>query len=177
MAVGCVLVSAAAGCSSGSSVDDPSIPGIGATRHDWDASHMPNPNFNNGMVYGDDPSLPYPAVNGAVYIAVFDNDITGTKRIAGYILNMPTADRDGALARVRQELPSDATVAWELTLDRCYRVAFDSARLKAVTDVRAIVQLEDVQQGGKSAPNPHSFNQANFVLAAVGAPPTTYIDC
>jgi hypothetical protein len=32
-------------------------------------------------------------------------------------LNMHTVERDGALARVRQELPSDATVAWDLNID------------------------------------------------------------
>jgi hypothetical protein len=120
MAVGCVLVSAVAGCSSGSSastasaVEDPSIPGIGATRHDWDASHAPNPDsdkFDKGAVYGYDPSLSYPAVDGAVYIAVFDDVVMGTKRIESYLLNMHAVDRDEALARVRQELPSDATVA------------------------------------------------------------------
>jgi hypothetical protein len=71
IAVGCVFVAASAGWSSGlpatttpstpalapvtSAVKDPLIPGIGATRADWDAAHTPNAAFNNEKVYGDDP--------------------------------------------------------------------------------------------------------------------------
>jgi hypothetical protein len=104
VAVGCVLVSVvSAGCSSDPSgtsptgtstvapppatraVKDPSIPGIGATREDWDASHTPNPTYNNGAVYGYDPSLPYYLVGSAaaVYIGV-----SGRQRIDDYGLNM-----------------------------------------------------------------------------------------
>jgi hypothetical protein len=52
------------------------------TRADWDASHTPNAAFNNGMVYGYDPSLPsYLSSNGAVYIAVIDHVvIRGSQR-------------------------------------------------------------------------------------------------
>jgi len=187
-----VLVSAAAGCSSGSpvsapstsastvsAVEDPSIPGIGATRHDWDASHAPNPDsdkFGKGAVWGYDPSLPkyLSGSEHAVYIAVGD---FGTNRIQSYVLNMHAVDRDDALARVRQELPSDATVAWDLTLDQCYRVGFGSARLQAVTGYMAVVQLEDVQEGGKPAPSPHRFNQAIFSVAMAGSPPDPEVDC
>lgn len=198
-AVGCVLVSlASAGCSSSSpastptttstvvapsippapataAVADPSIPGIGATRHDWDATHAPNANFNNGMVYGDDDSLPsYLSNQGAVYFGVSD---LGTGRIQVYYLNMHTVDRDGALAQVRQELPSDATVAWDLNLDQCYRVAFNSATLDAAGHYMAEVQIEDIQEGGSPAISPHRFNQASFQLDAAGSPPTPDIGC
>jgi hypothetical protein len=164
VAVGCVLVSVvSAGCSSDPSgtsptgtstvapppatraVKDPSIPGIGATRDDWDASHVQNPAFNNGAVYGYDPSLPsYLSSNSAVYIVVIADSDMGTtipttgNRIQVCILNMQPVDRDEALARVRQELPSDATVAWDLTLDKCYRVAFNSATLEAAAHRMAV---------------------------------------
>jgi hypothetical protein len=153
IAVGCVLVSAAAGCSSRSSgstsstpastsavaslpatsaVQDESIPGIGAGRAVWDDSHTPNAANNNGLVYGDDPSLPeYLAPSGAVYSEVSDQ---GTGRIQAYSLNMNTVDRFEVLRRVRQELPSDATVAWDLMADHCYRAAFSSPTLEAATD-------------------------------------------
>ncbi len=194
------VLSAAAGCSSASpistpntsaspsaasplppvsAVEDPSIPGIGATRQDWDASHAPNPDsdkFDKGAVYGYDPSFPFylSGSEHAVYFAVSD---MGTNRIQSYILNMHPVDRDDALARVRQELPSDATVAWDLTHDQCYRVAFDSARLQAVTGDMAIVQLEDLQEGGKPAPSPHQFNQAMFSIGIAGEKPTPDIGC
>ena len=70
VAVGCVLVGTAAGCSSHSAEKLPSstpvaasapvttirgelIPGIGATRAGWDAAHTLNPANNNGAEYGD----------------------------------------------------------------------------------------------------------------------------
>ena len=37
-----------------SAVQDESIPGIGATRANWDAWHTPNGADNNGSVYGED---------------------------------------------------------------------------------------------------------------------------
>lgn len=191
IAVGCVLVSASAGCSSGlpdrtrastpalapvaSAVKDLSMPGIGATRADWDAAHTPNAAFNNEKVYGDDPSLPsYLAANGAVYIEVFD---LGTERIQTYQVNMHTAARDQALARVRQELPSDAKVVWDLTFNHCFRVAFASATLKTAGHYMAEVQLEDLKADGTTAMNPHTFNQAKFQLDVAGSPANPQIDC
>jgi hypothetical protein len=196
VAVGCVVVSAAAGCSSRSpgstpsrpasrsaaaslpatsAIQDESIPGIGATRANWDDSHTPNAANNNGLDFGDDPSLPsYLAPSGAVYSAVNDQ---GTGRIQFYDLNMHTVDGDEILRRVRQELPSDATVAWDLTFDRCYRVAFNSATLQAAGHYMADVQLEYIQEDGSSATSPDTFNHAWFWLDRAGSPPNREIDC
>src|SRR5271165_4658027 len=149
LVAGCVLVSAAAGCSSpspgstpstrartsaaasrpaSSAIHDELIPGIGATRADWHASHTLNAANNNGSDYGDDPSLPdYLTGNGAVYRDVGD---LGTGRIQDYPLAMHTVDAEEVLRQLRQELPSDATVAWDLTRDQCYRVAFNSPTLQ-----------------------------------------------
>jgi hypothetical protein len=127
------------------------------------------------MVYGDDPSLPsYLAANGAVYIEVFD---LGTERIQTYRVNMHTIARDQALARVRQELPSDAKVTWDLTLNHCFRVAFTSAALEAAGHYMAEVQLENLKADGMTAMRPHTFNQAKFQLDATGSPPNPQIDC
>ena len=97
-----------------SAVQDESIPGIGATRgRAWDDSHTPNAAGANG--YGDDPSLPeYLTPSGAVYSYVDDR---GTGRIQSYNLIMHPVDQLEVLRRLRQELPSDATVAWNLVLD------------------------------------------------------------
>jgi hypothetical protein len=109
------------------SFQDKSIPGIGATRANWDDSHTPNAAVPNG--YGDDRSLPdYLTPSGAVYSYVDDQ---GTGSIQSYNLNMHTVDRFEVLPRVWHELPSDATVAWDLTFDHCYRVAFNSPTLQA----------------------------------------------
>ncbi|OBI44134.1 hypothetical protein [Mycobacterium sp. E796] len=187
IAAGCVLVSATAGCSrspastpaapaslsavalvpAASAVQGESIPGIGATRAAWDDSHTPNAAAADA--YGRDPSLPeYLAHGGAVYSDVSDQ---GTDRIHGYSLNMHTVDRFEVLRRVWQELPSDATVAWDLMRDHCYRVAFNSPTLRAVGDFMATVQLQYVQADGKKATSSDRFNQAVFRLDRAGSPP------
>ena len=158
-----------------SAAKDRAIPGIGATRADWDATHTANTAFNNEMVYGEDPGLPsYLSANGAVYIEVFD---LGTGRIQTYNLNMQAASRHQALARVRQELPSDAKVAWNLRLNHCSRVAFVSPTLEAAGHYMAEVQLEFLKADATTAVNPHRFNQARFQLDAAGSPPNPQINC
>ena len=200
VAVGCVLVSAAAGCSSRtpwwstpstpstpastsaaaslpatSAIQDESIPGIGATRANWDASHTPNAANNNGSAYGDDPSLPsYLTNDGAVYSDVGD---LGTGRIQVYDLSMHTVDGDEVLRRLRQELPSDATVAWYLTLNQCYRVAFNSPTLQAAGHYMADVQLQYIQEDGTPATSPDRFNAASFWLNEAGSPPDPEKGC
>jgi hypothetical protein len=205
IAVGCVLVSAAAGCSSrspgstpstpastsavaplpaasavaplpaASAVQDESIPGIGATRANWDDSHTPNAANDNGSVYGDDPSLPeYLTPSGAVYSYVDDR---GTGRIQSYNLNMHTIDPNEVLPRVRQELPSDATVAWDLLRDKCYRVAFNSPTLQAAGHYMAKAQLQYIQEDGTLATSPRGFNVATLWLDEAGSPPDREADC
>jgi hypothetical protein len=198
IAVGCVLVSAAAGCSSRSpfwstpsapastsavaplpatsAVQPESIPGIGATRAIWDAWHTRNAANNDGSAYGDDPSLPsYLTDNGAVYSDV--DQALDTGRIQFYNLNMHTVEPNEVLLRVRQELPSDATVAWDLTLDQCYRVAFNSPTLQAAGDYMAGVQLQYIQEDGTRAPSTDRFNLASFWLDRAGSPPNPEIGC
>lgn len=191
--VGCVLLSAAAGCSARSSGSTPAstsaaaaspapstireelIPGIGATRATWDASHTPNAANNNGSDYGDDPSLPeYLTNNGAVYRDVGD---LGTGRIQSYTLAMHTVDGQGVLRQLRQELPSDAKVAWDLTRDQCYRVAFNSPTLQAAGRAMAEAQLQYIQQDGTTATNPDRFNIASIWLEDVGSPPDPEKGC
>ncbi len=186
IAAGCVVINAA-GCASGlpegtsarapttSVVKDPSIPGVGARRADWDASHTPNPAFNNEMVYGENSGLPsYLAANGAVYIQVFD---LGTGRIQSYTLNMQASRRHQAMARVRQELPSDAKVLWDLKLNHCSRVAFSSATLDAAGHYMAEVQFDFLKADARTAVSPHEFNRASFQLYETGSPPNPEITC
>lgn len=188
IAVGCVLVSAAAGCSSrlpgstsstpagtsyvaplpaASVAQDESVPGIGATRAAWEDSHTPNAAVKNG--YGDDPSLPgYLAPSGVVYGYVDDQ---GTGRIQSYDLYMHTVDRLDVLRRIRPELPSDATVAWDLMLGHCYRAAFNSPTLEAAGHYMVDVQLDYNQEDGTKATSPDRFNHAAFWLDGAGSPP------
>jgi len=149
------------------------MPGLGATRAVWDDSHTPNAATTNG--YGNDPSLAeYLAPSGAVYTDVADN---GTGRIQFYSLNMHTVDRFEVLRRVRQELPSDATFAWDLLRDHCYRVAFNSPTLRAIGDFMAEVQLQYVQEDGSKATSSDTYNQAVLRLDAAGSPPDPEDGC
>jgi hypothetical protein len=187
VAIGCVVVSAAAGCSSRSLASTPAstsaaaslpatsaiqgelIPGIGATRDSWDASHTLNAANNNGADYGDDPSLPSSVTsNGAVYRDVDDR---GTGRIQVYTLAMHTVDAQQVLRQLRQELPPDATVAWDLTRDQCYRVAFNSPTLQAAGHFMAEAELQYIQQDGTAATSPDKFNIASIWLDEAGSPP------
>jgi hypothetical protein len=196
VAVWCVLVSAAAGCSlpaQGSSPSLPAstsgaasqlaaaatggelIPGIGATRASWDGSHTLNVANNNGTDYGDDPSLPsYVTNNGAVYRDVDDQ---GTGRIHAYTLAMHTVDAEQVLRQLRQELPSDATVAWHLTRDQCYRVAFNSPTLMAAGHFMAEAELQYIQPDGTAATSPDQFNIASIFLEDPGTPPDPEKSC
>ena len=192
--VACCVVSAAAGCSSRSAasappsaspvarplamsaIHDESFPGIGASRAYWDASHTPNAANDDGSAYGNDPSLPsYLAPSGAVY---------GSGERPGHrkdpVLRPEYAagrrSRD-ALRRVRRELPSDATAAWDLPLDQCYRLAFNSPTLQAAGHYMADVQLEYIQQDGSRRSGPDSFNHAWIWLDTAGSPPNPESDC
>lgn len=193
VAVGCVLLSAAAGCSARSSGGTPastsaaaslpaataiqgeSIPGIGATRANWDDSHTPNAANDNGSDYGDDPSLPeYLTNNGAVYRDVGD---LGTGRIQAYTLAMHAIDAREVLRQLRQELPSDAKVAWDLTRDQCYRVAFNSPTLLAAARSMVEVEFRYIQQDGTAATSPDRFNIASIWLEDLGSPPDPEKGC
>jgi hypothetical protein len=183
------VVSAASGCSSPSpgttpasaslppisAIHDELIPGIGATRANWDASHTPNAANNDGSDYGDDPSLPsYLTNNGAVYSGVNDQ---GTGRIEFYDVSLLPLDGNEMLRRVRQELPSDAKAAWDLTFDQCYRLAFNSPTLRAAGDYMADVQLEYIQEDGSRRTSPDMFNHAWIWLDKAGSPPNRENDC
>jgi len=193
VAIGCVLVSTVAGCSARSAGSAPAstsaaaslpatsaihgelIPGIGATRANWDDSHTLNAANNNGTDYGDDHSLPSSVTNnGAVY---HDVDDRGTGRIQAYTLAMHTVDAQQVLRQLRQELPSDATVAWDLTHDQCYRVAFNSPTLRAAAHVMAEAELQYIQPDGTPATSPDRFNIASIWLDDAGSPPDPEKGC
>jgi hypothetical protein len=112
--------------------------------------------------------------DGAIYSNVSDN---GTGRIQYYDLNMHTVDQDDVLRRIQRELPYDATGAWELTLDQCYRVAFNSKALEAAGHYMPVVQLAYVQEDGTLARSHDRFNFASFLLAEAGTPPNPEDGC
>lgn len=143
------------------------ITGIGADPSVWDSTHNENPYFDNGQVYGDDPTLPsYLSNHGAVYFGV-----QKTGWVSSYGLNMATATEDDAITRIRQELPADATELWRVPLDKCHRMAFNSPTVDDdLGPTVIIVQLEDVQEDGSSAHDPQVFNQALFDTSGTPQP-------
>ncbi|AFA72317.1 hypothetical protein GPOL_c12620 [Gordonia polyisoprenivorans VH2] len=143
------------------------LTGLGSTTEQWDAAHQENSFFNNGQVYGDDPSLPdYLANHGAVYFGVqFIGDT-----VYGYSLNMHTLDKTAAIARAQQELPDDAVQTWEIPLSGCVRVAFTSQKLKeALGSPTVNVDLADIQSDGSSHPSPTEFNQEQFASGGLAS--------
>jgi hypothetical protein len=194
--IGCVVVGVATGCSSPSpgsaprapasvsavalrpamsAIQEQSIPGVGATRANWDAMHALNALSDTGSDYGDDPSLPpYVTNNGAVYKEVKD---LGTERIQAYYLAMHTVDAQEVLRQLRQELPPDASIAWDLTRDQCYRVAFNSPTLQVAGGYMVEAELQYIQQDGTPATSPDRFNIASFWLDEAGSPPDPDKDC
>jgi hypothetical protein len=111
----------------------------------------------------------YLAPDGAVYTDVGD---LGTGRIRQYTLNMHTGDLNEVLSQIRyEELPSDATVAWDQTLDKCHRIGFKSPTLEAAGHFMADVSLQDIQEDGTPATSPDRFNAASFWLNEAGAHP------
>lgn len=143
------------------------ITGIGADLNAWNATHTENPYFHNGQVYGFDPSLPsYLSNHGAVYF-----NVQKVGWIDSYGLNMPSVTEDEAIARIRRELPDDATELWRLPLDTCHRFAFDSPNLDADLGPTVVtVQLQDVREDGSPAPDPQVFNQAQFDTSGTRQP-------
>lgn len=188
VAVACAVIGTVAGCTSNpasgtaahvsvpvTTIRGEVIPGIGATRAGWDASHQPNVANPNGSAYGDDPSLAsYLTDNGATYR---DVDDLGTGTIQAYTLVMHTVDAQQALRQLRQELPADATIAWHLTREQCYRVAFNSPSLRAIEGVMAEAQLEYIQEDGSKATSPDQFNIASIWLDEAGTPPDPEKGC
>jgi hypothetical protein len=158
-----------------SAVQDESTPGIGALRAYWDATHAPNAASDDGSAYGNDPSLPsYLSPTGAVYGGVDDG---GTGRIQVYDLSMLPVDGNEMLRRIRRELPRDATRAWDLTFDQCYRIGFNSPTLQSVGHYMAEVQLEYVEPDGTRMSNPDAYNHAWVWLDKAGSPPNSESDC
>jgi hypothetical protein len=57
-----------------------------------------------------------------------------------------------------------------------YSSGINSPTLEAIHRM-AVVKLQELQEGGTLAPNPHRFNQVLFDLYAVGAQPDPVIGC
>jgi hypothetical protein len=100
----------------------------------------------------------------------------GVERIDTFTLNLHLPDRDVALARVRQELPADATVAWDQELGQCYLAEFTGPTLETVAHAKVKVELLK-RESGTLAPHPREFNQAVVDLVPVDLPPSPGLGC
>ena len=169
-----VTVHTAAATPSATSPAIPALTGIGATTAQWDASHTPNPFFDNGRVYANDPTLPsYLANHGAVYIAVQ----RAGDRIVSYDLNTEPAALANAIERVRRELPPDATLVWTQPLDTCYRVNFESPTLTSIFHASETIELVDIGRDGANVADPGVFNQAEFMMPGLISTPDPSFGC
>ena len=150
------------------------LTGIGASSAQWEASHTPNPTFDNGRVYGNDPSLPsYLSNHGAVYIDVR----RASDRIVSYDLNMKPADLSDVIERVRRELPPDATLVWSQQMDTCYRVNFESPTLTSIFHASETIELVDIGPDGANTADSGVFNQAEFMTPGIVSTPDPDFGC
>ena len=107
--------SAAAPRLAASAIQEQSIPGVGATRANWDASHAPNPANDNGSDFGHDSSLPsYLTPNGAVYR--YGERSRDWKDPVLRPEHACSRWSSGCFGSCRQELPSDSTVGMGSTV-------------------------------------------------------------
>ena len=157
--------SAAASLPATSAIHGELIPGIGATRANWDALHTLNAANNNGADYGDDPSLPsYVTNNGAVYRDVDDR---GTGRIQVYTLAMHTVD-----ARRCYGSCGKSTVRRDGRMGSHARSVLSSGFQQPDPAGRAHVmaeaELQYIQPDGTPATSPDKFNIASIWLDDAG---------
>ncbi len=104
-------------------VVDEGLPGIGALREHWNATHVEARGFAPGRVYG--PNL---AGGQPIYASVL-----GDERIFAYALHFPPATSwNTALALARLELPADAREVATRNLGACRMVRYRSATLRQI---------------------------------------------
>lgn len=107
--------------------DAPGLPGIGATRAHWEATHQRAPGFSPGMAFG--PMFLSESGRGSnpTYAAVVGDD-----RIQHYSVQLPTpgVPFDIARARALRELPPDAREVRTRRLTECRMVHYRSATLR-----------------------------------------------
>lgn len=106
---------------------DEGLPGIGATRAHWEATHQRAPGFAPGTAFG--PMLRSETGRGLnpTYAAVVGDD-----RIEHYSMQLPSPGLpfDVARARAARELPADAREVRTRRLGACRMVRYRSATLR-----------------------------------------------
>lgn len=105
----------------------PGLPGIGATRAHWEATHQRAPGFTPGMAFGP----MFRSENGRSFNPTYAM-VSGDDRIQSYSLQLPSPGVafDVARARVLRELPPDAREVRTRRLSECRMVRYRSATLR-----------------------------------------------
>ncbi|MCM3886136.1 hypothetical protein [Frankia sp. R82] len=150
------------------------LPGIGATKADWNASHVMDTHGTTvpGCCFNPIPSLSKTA--GENVDAYYTVNYAGN-RVISYSMRFVPISIDTANARVLAELPGDARTAWTRTLGTCRQSEFVSptlARLLGpapVGDTTGGVFVEfdsDEHNGGQSVYDPAEVDTALLSLVS-----------
>lgn len=151
-------------------LEDEGLPGFGATRTRWDATHQSVGGFAAGAAYG--PMLRSTEDRGfnPTYAGVFGRD-----RILSYIMNLPpNTSFDAARARVRRELPADAREVRTRRLRQCRMVRYRSPTFRRV--LGGAGSRGDVEVAYFSN-NPDVFNPRRVTFVTFGLYVGEDIDC
>lgn len=149
---------------------EPGLPGIGATRAHWEATHRRVPGFTPGAVFG--PMVPSSEGDGVApaYATVFGDD-----RILLYTVNMPRGTTFAmARARMLRELPPDAREVRTRRLPQCRMVRYRSPTMRRIFGSES--HRGDVEVGYFSA-DPDRFDPRRVTMTTIGFYVSEDIDC
>ena len=146
------------------------LPGIGATRAHWEATHRRAPGFAPGVVFGPMIESADGEGFGPKYAGVM-----GDERIYTYALNLPRGTSfEVARILVRGELPSDAREVRTRRLRACRMIRYRSATMRrqfGSEEHRGDVEIAFF------SPSDEVFNPRRVTFATVGFYLGEDIDC
>ena len=148
------------------------LPGFGATRAHWEATHQSSPGFAPGAVFG-------PMVQSwesdrlqPTYATVFGDD-----RIISYAVNMTRGTNFAAArARMLRELPPDAREVRTRRLPQCRMIRYRSPTLRRIFAEEVQAHGGDVEVGYFSA-DPDRFDPRRVTMTTIGFYVGEDIDC
>lgn len=108
------------------SANVPMLMGFGATRDDWNRSHIADTRFTPNSAYNPDPSLPDQRYNDRYLVT------SRAGRILSYEMRLSgSPDIEAAKTEALKEFPSDASMVWLSQKSDCFQMEIQSNALGA----------------------------------------------
>jgi hypothetical protein len=143
-------------------VSTSTVTGFGATRDDWNRSHISDPRFAPNAAYNPDPTLSDQAHDDRYIVT------SGPGRVLSYEMRLPgTPDIKTAKSESLREFPSDASILWYSQKPTCYQMEIESRALgAALSDSQgaALVEFQTLTPDGKDVYNQADNNDIFFNL-------------